>query len=386
MSIGSRKGPDGLSLVPKSSIDSAPLGDRNRLINSRTSAVIVSPVITSSLLSHVESLSPSTPRTATPSSGTSSVNRHTPATTTVFSRNTVLSVAEDVGTSLPVENSSSYTISSELSGNINKVFKEPPLLADNTSSIASGTVQVIQDKVHGPSDNEESDLEDTLNDNNDNEQPDLDDIPNGNNDNEQPDLDDILNDSNNNEESDLENISNNSKDNEQPDLDDISNDNNDNEQPDLDDILNDQNNNDNSDGTHSNTEDDIVVSSPPINNIELSIIGYQSDQTGSMSESMELHSQPDWDLEDLYIDQNAETSPDVGLDNNQIEGSDACFNHIDQAQTHEFIVNILPDGDDPCLEHPSSIHPNGTQITDTLPVITVKRKFFLLKHRACTND
>ena len=118
----------------------------------------------------------------------------------------------------------------------------------------------------------------------------------------------------------------------------------------------------------------------------MSIIGYQSDQTGSMSESMELHSQPDWDLEDLYIDQNAETSPDVGLDNNQIEGSDACFNHIDQAQTHEFIVNILPDGDDPCLEHPSSIHPNGTQITDTLPVITVKRKFFLLKHRACTND
>jgi hypothetical protein len=105
-----------------------------------------------------------------------------------------------------------------------------------------------------------------------------------------------------------------------------------------------------------------------------------------MSESMELHSQPDWDLEDLYIDQNAETSPDVDLDNNQIEGSDACFNHIDPAQTHEFIVNILPGGDDPCLEHPSSIHPNGTQITDTLPIITVKRKFFLLKHRTCTND
>lgn len=356
MSIGSRKGPDGLFLVPKYSIDSAPLGDRNRLMNSRTSAVIVSPVITSSLLSHVESLSPSTPRTATPSPGTSSVNRHTPATNTVFSKNTMLSVAKDVETLLPVENSSSYTISSELSGNINKVSKEPPLLADDTSSIVNSTVQVIQDKVHGPSDNEESDLEDTLNDNNDNEQPDLEDIPNNNNDNEQPDLDDI---------------SNNSKDNKQPDLDDISND---------------KNNNDKSDGTHSNTEDDIIVSSPPINNIESSIIGYQSDQTGSMSESMELHSQPDWDLEDLYIDQNAETSPDVDLDDNQTEGSDACFNHVDPVQTHEFIVNILPGGDDPCLEHPSSVHPNGTQITDTLPVITVKRKFFLLKHRTCTND
>ena len=45
-------------------------------------------------------------------------------------------------------------------------------------------------------------------------------------------------------------------------------------------------------------------------------------------------------------------------------------------QRNNSLDSILPEGDDPCLEHPPSFHPSGAQTDETLPVITVKRKYF----------
>jgi hypothetical protein len=255
---------------------------------------------------------------------------------------------------LPVENNSSYTGSRGLTGHINKIVTEPPLSINGSSPTLDSTVQSIQDRVDSPSDNRQSDQDNMLNDKSDKEQPEL------------------------------------------------------------------YNRRDfSTEGTQSNTEDDIIVSSPPINTIDLSITGDQSNQMESTSENnsqhpvsassmpadgnhdfhnenneltedIELNSHFDWDFDssDSCINQNATavSTPDVGYDNNKSGVSEDCCNRIDPAQTHEFIVSILPHGDDPCLEHPPSIHPNGAQINDTLPVITVKRKCFLVKYCACTNN
>lgn len=67
-----------------------------------------------------------------------------------------------------------------------------------------------------------------------------------------------------------------------------------------------------------------------------------------------------------------ELIPTYPSSNNYNTGVLASNNEV--VQTNEMTMSILPDGDDPCMEHPSGIHPNGAQITSEIPVVTVKSK------------
>ena len=143
------------------------------------------------------------------------------------------------------------------------------------------------------------------------------------------------------------------------------------------------------DSGHDTTDEELNITIPD-NHSNFSDIDYEhsadvasslpSAEAKSPSElnrdSSNLNHEDDGSINRLIEPMRLDSNPDKSANEKTTERSRSHYDSSGPVQINESLVSILPDGDDPCLEHPSSVHPSGVQTDETLPVITVKREYF----------
>lgn len=139
---------------------------------------------------------------------------------------------------------------------------------------------------------------------------------------------------------------------------------------------------------HDTTDDEALNIMIPDNHSSFSDVDHEnnadaassfpSTETKSPSEFNEDSS--NWNHEDdgstngLIESMRLNSNPDQNANKKSTQHSSSHNDSSGSVQINESLVSILPEGDDPRLEHPSNVHPGGAQIDEMGPAITVKRE------------